>query len=74
MGILIEDKIDAIAMPEQPERYIKRGNKAIKNKEYDVFYSFIVCPKKYYDNNDAAKEYPFHILYGSLRSSLSYYS
>ena len=51
-GLLIEDKIDAIAMPEQPERYIKRGEKGIKNKDYDAFYSFIVCPEKYYKNND----------------------
>ena len=39
IGLLIEDKIDAIAMPNQKERYNIRGNKGIDNKKYDNFYS-----------------------------------
>lgn len=66
-GLLVEDKIDAIAMPEQPERYIKRGNKGIENGDYEQFYSFIVCPQKYYDNNDAAKKYPYVVLYEEMQ-------
>ena len=66
-GILIEDKIDAIAMPEQPERYIKRGEKGIKSGDYKKFYSFIVCPEKYYNNNDAAKKYPYAVTYEEIR-------
>ncbi len=58
IGLLIEDKIDAIAMPKQAERYEKRGEKGKKNGEYDEFYYYIVCPQKYYDNNDEAKKYP----------------
>ena len=69
-GLLIEDKIDAIAMPEQPERYIKRGNKAVKNKEYETFYSFIVCPEKYYNNNEAAKKYQYAVMYEEIRDYL----
>lgn len=69
-GLLIEDKIDAIAMPEQPERYIKRGEKGVRNKDYDAFCSFIVCPQKYYDNNDAAKKYPYHVWYEEIREYL----
>lgn len=49
VGLLIEDKIDAIAMPKQAERYEKRGEKGKKNGEYDEFYYYIVCPQKYYD-------------------------
>ena len=66
-GLLIEDKIDAIAMPKQPERYIKRGEKGIKNKDYDDFYSFIVCPEKYYKNNDEAKKYPYAVMYEEIK-------
>lgn len=66
-GLLIEDKIDAIAMPEQPERYIKRGKKGIKNKDYEAFYSFIVCPEKYYNNNDEAKKYPYAVMYEEIK-------
>ena len=68
--LLIEDKIDAIAMPEQPDRYIKQGNKAVANGECDVFYSFIVCPKKYYDNNEEAQNYPLFLTYESINEYL----
>ena len=56
-GLLIENKIDAIAMPEQHDRYIKRGKKGVKDKEYKDFRVFIICPKKYYEHNDEAKLY-----------------
>lgn len=71
IALLIEDKIDAIAMQAQPERYQKRGNKAIKNGEYDEFYSFIVCPQKYYDNNEAARKYPNVVTYEEILKYLS---
>ena len=35
-GFLIEDKNDAVAMPDQHERYVKRGRKGIENGEYAV--------------------------------------
>ena len=38
VALLIEDKIDAIAMPEQPARYVLRGDKGICNGEYDEYY------------------------------------
>ncbi len=69
-GILIEDKIDAIDMFEQPERYIKRGNRGKANKDYEEFYSFIVCPQKYYDNNEAAKRYHHKVMYEEIRDYL----
>ena len=69
-GILIEDKIDAIAMPEQPERYIKRGEKGIREGDYKEFFSFIACPEKYYSNNDAAKKYPYAVMYEEIRDYL----
>ena len=55
ISLLIEDKIDAIAMPEQHDRYIKRGKKGVKDGEYKDFGIFIICPKKYYEHNDEAK-------------------
>ncbi len=63
VALLIEDKIDAIDMPEQPERYIKRGELGVSCGEYDSYYSFIVCPEKYYIGNEAAKKYPHHVTY-----------
>lgn len=70
-GLLVEDKIDAIAMPEQPERYIKRGDRGVKNKDYEKYYSFIVCPEKYLNNNEAAKKYPYAVTYERIRDCFS---
>ena len=70
-GILIEDKIDAIAMPRQAERYIERGNKGKANNEYKEFYSFIVCPEKYLKNNEEAKKYPYSLKYEEIRDYFS---
>ena len=48
LGLLLEDKIDAPAMPEQCNRYSMRAVKAMNADEYDEIFVFIICPKKYY--------------------------
>ena len=62
-GLLIEDKINAPAMPEQCERYSKRASKAKNSGKYDGFSVFIVCPAEYYDVNSEAKKYAHFITY-----------
>lgn len=62
-AILIEDKIDAIAMPDQHGRYVKRGCKGVADAEYMDFDIIIICPEKYFNNNDEAKLYEHHIFY-----------
>lgn len=62
-GFLIEDKIDAIAMPDQHFRYARRGEKGLKEKLYDDYAIFIVCPEKYYMSNDEAKKYENLVTY-----------
>lgn len=62
-GLLIEDKIDAIAMPEQCDRYIKRGNLGVSNGDYSLFDVFIVAPEKYLRENTEAKKYPNKVSY-----------
>ena len=71
IAILIEDKIDAIAMPDQAERYIKRGDKCVSEGEYDDYLSFIVCPQKYYDGNEEAHKYPCFVSYETVKEYLS---
>ena len=66
IGLLIEDKIDAIAMPNQADRYFKRGEKGILNGEYDKYYVFIVAPQKYLDQNSEAQKYPYRISYEQI--------
>ncbi len=62
-ALLIEDKIDAIAQPEQHQRYVKRGNKAIERGDYTEYAVFIVCPQKYYDANKEARKYEHFVSY-----------
>ncbi|MBQ6841237.1 MAG: hypothetical protein IJO63_03890 [Bacilli bacterium] len=68
IAFLIEDKIDAIAMPNQRGRYDIRGNKGIKNKEYEEYFVFIIAPKEYLDSNEEAKKYENQISYEELVS------
>ncbi len=66
IGILVEDKIDAIAMPEQSARYGKRAALGIEQNEYDESIIYIVAPQDYLDNNQEAKKYPNHLSYEFL--------
>lgn len=67
-GLLIENKIDAVAQPQQAHRYFKRGNNGIKNGDYADFSVFIVAPQKYLDENSEAKLYPHSTSYESVLS------
>ena len=67
-GLLIEDKIDAIAMPEQSQRYSERGKIGVKNKDYEDFHVFIVAPKKYYEQNEEAKKYENYVSYEECKA------
>ncbi len=68
IGLLIEDKIDSIAMPYQAERYGLRGEAGVENGDYEKFFVFIVAPQKYLSYNKAAQKYPNRIRYESLVS------
>ena len=68
VALLIEDKIDAVAQPEQAGRYIERGNKGLADGDYDEYYIFIVAPKIYLDTNDEANKYPYSISYEEVLS------
>ena len=62
-GLLIEDKIDAQAMPNQQRRYTVRGDKAVKKGEFEAYRDFIVCSKSYYAANEEAKKYSHFVSY-----------
>ena len=66
IGLLIEDKIDAIAMPEQSMRYFGRGQKGIERGDYEKFYVFIIAPDKYLLQNNEAHKYPNKIAYETI--------
>lgn len=69
-ALLIEDKIDAIAMPNQSGRYLERGKIGIKNGDYSSFDVFIIAPMKYLEQNAEASKYPYQITY---EECLKYY-
>src|SRR5574344_1707991 len=68
IGSLIEDKIDAIAMPNQRNRYNARGRKGIDSKQYAEFFVYMVAPNDYLKSNSEAKLYENQISYEELRN------
>ena len=69
-GLLIEDKINADAQEEQCNRYTLRGEKGIKNGDYQDFFVFIVSPQKYYELDSEAKKYDHFVSYEECRDYL----
>jgi hypothetical protein len=65
-ALLIENKIDAMNMPEQYNRYVSRGKLGINNKTWDSFDVFIIAPNRYLENNAEATKYPNKISYETL--------
>ena len=65
--LLIEDKIDADAMPEQYRRYVKRANKDIANGTYSDYAIFITAPEAYLAVNKEAQKYPHRLSYETMR-------
>lgn len=43
-ALLLEDKINAVAMENQAGRYLIRGQKAVDRGQYDEFHVFIIAP------------------------------
>jgi len=72
VAFLIEDKIDAIAMPNQRDRYDTRGNSGIQNQLYDKFFVFIIAPRDYLITNIEAQKYENKISYEELIELLDY--
>lgn len=66
VAFLIEDKIDAVAMPDQAARYSQRGLKAVERGDYDEFYVFILAPMDYLKSNTEAKKYEHSIPYEDI--------
>ena len=66
IGLLIEDKVDAIAMPEQAARYTLRGERGVSDSLYGEFYVFIAAPQKYLSENHEAAKYPNRVSYEEM--------
>ena len=66
-AIHIEDKIDALAMPNQSGRYAQRAEKDIAAGKYDEYSVLIVAPAKYLSANQEAQKYEHQVQYEQLR-------
>ncbi|MFH5882567.1 hypothetical protein [Liberiplasma polymorphum] len=71
IGLLIENKIDAIAMPKQYERYEKRALKLIDQGLFDSYHVFIAAPELYLNTNYEASKYPNKVSYEEILEYLS---
>ena len=65
-ALLIENKVDAHAMPNQCQRYSQRGMRDCIDGKYDDFAVFLIAPKAYLDSNEEAQKYKNRISYEEL--------
>lgn len=65
-ALLIEDKIDAEAMPYQCSRYFKRADEAVTKGEFESYDIFITAPQAYLDSNSEAQLYPNKVSYEEI--------
>jgi hypothetical protein len=70
VALLIEDKIDACAQPEQGARYRLRGQQGIDEGDWDSFETCMVAPARYLDSSTDAREYGATISYEDVREFL----
>lgn len=64
--LMIENKIDAAAQPEQYARYKLRGEKQKKDNTIAGYSICIMAPAEYITENNEAKKYDFQISYEEL--------
>ena len=69
-AILIEDKVDAPAQPDQYLRYCERGDRGKAEKRWDDYSVFIAAPQKYLESDREAKKYPNKVSYEEIRDTL----
>lgn len=65
-AILIEDKIDAITMPEQANRYKRRGNKGVADGKWESFTTCMIAPKRYLEHLPPEEKYETYLSYETL--------
>lgn len=66
-AILVENKIDAPAQPEQAARYRLRGQAGINAGNWQSFSNCIIAPKRYLAQNSEARLYDVGLSYEEIR-------
>ena len=65
-AILLEDKIDAVAQPDQAVRYAERGRKGQASGEWSRFATAIVAPGRYLGRGGDASRFDVQISYEKI--------
>lgn len=68
VAALIENKIDALAQPDQAERYRRRGSRGVAAGNWRRFVTCIVAPEAYLKSNQEARLYDTSISYEAVRA------
>lgn len=66
-AVHIEDKVDALAMPNQHGRYTLRAEKDVLEGKYDTYSVLIAAPAQYLATNKEAQKYECQVSYEQLR-------
>ena len=66
--LMIENKINAAAQPEQYNRYKIRGEKQVEAGYIDSYSICLIAPSEYISGNQKAQEYAFAVTYEELLS------
>lgn len=66
-ALLLENKVDALAQPDQAQRYRKRGNIGVEAGEWDRFRTGLVAPEAYLSASDNAHRYDVQLSYEAIQ-------
>jgi hypothetical protein len=66
-ALLLENKINACAQPEQANRYFKRGEQGKAAGEWESFTTCIAAPAQYLENDPEARFYDARVPYERVR-------
>lgn len=70
-AVLIEDKVDAPAQPDQYERYCERGDRGVAEHRWESYSVYIAAPQRYLESDREAKKYPNKVAYEDIRDALN---
>jgi len=70
IALLVENKVNACAQPEQGVRYQKRGELGIDAGDWDRFKTCMIAPERYFASSRDAQVYSVRISYEAIRDFL----
>ena len=65
-AILLENKIDAVAQPDQGERYKLRGKKGVEKEQWVDFQTCMVAPSMYLQKENDSQQYDANVSYEEI--------